>query len=220
MAQLTQLTRLVISRSLFDDRDGGCPTLVREVLGGLRQLQVLDLSHQRMWTRDALAGLVDSLPATVLRTLDLSCALCPLTNGTQLPADALGLQRLQRLQRLQALRELNLSLNDLGKDADCDDMIGALPHLPELQRLDLSQNMLRDSHAVALVNAIMHAPELRFLDLSLNGFTDVGVSMLVAAAASHRGRLASLSITQQGRVQFSLATIGLWREAFACGTLL
>jgi Ran GTPase-activating protein (RanGAP) involved in mRNA processing and transport len=77
----------------------------------------------------------------------------------------------------------HLDLRDNVIDADAArSLVAAAPHLAHLQHLNLSSNYLRPEGLQVLITAAQHWRELEHLDLSANDLRDEGAELLAEAA--------------------------------------
>ena len=163
-------------------REQGYSTLAFEIQF-MAHLQKLDLSCNKMITWTGFASLIKGLAKMQpkLRTLNLSGTLCQ-----PLPAP---------------MHRFRFSVTDVQQ---------SLQQLAGLQDLNLSNNMLDDTLAIAIAKALPHMPELRKLDMTLNFLEVVGVTALVMAASNQD--LPDLLVLAQDSDHFAKSTVNKWRE--------
>ncbi len=85
---------------------------------------------------------------------------------------------MQSLKRMPNLSKLNVSDNSL-KDAGAKALAGSLKHVPNLSELHLSRTRMKEKGAKALARCLYLVPRLSKLDVSGNDSTsDAAIVML------------------------------------------
>ncbi|RHY32984.1 hypothetical protein DYB32_002000 [Aphanomyces invadans] len=151
--------------------DKGCATIIHAVTHAQHALVTLDLSNNRIHA-DGIAALSDAVQSP-------KCQLQTLLLSKNRVGDVVGRSLLTALANNLTLQTVDLSENGLQACGHAVALV--LRSHPKLRQLDLSWNLLRGSHAVAVAMSLGDNNCLESLNVSSNAFGEAGMLALAQA---------------------------------------
>lgn len=181
LPNLPLLRTLVVSRQVTW-RSLGCKELHAALIGctGLKHLHLSRIDCDWYQDSDKPSDLASALTQmTSLRSLTLSCA----SVNVNILKDLRSLIPSSQNVWLPLLSELNLSSNFACWDSKnfAEDVAPVIRRLPNLKRIDVSDNNISAEGAEALAPAFEGLTNLRFVNVSLNNMFDRGVAAFAAS---------------------------------------